>query len=60
MKLEEGEGIVDVAVCRENQDVLLTTAAGQCIRFSVDEVRVFKGRDSMGVRGDRAWTRATA
>ncbi len=51
MKLEEGEGIVDVAVCRETQDVLLTTAAGQCIRFAVDEVRVFKGRDSMGVRG---------
>ena len=51
MKLEEGEGIVDVAVCHENQDVLLTTAAGQCIRFSVGDVRVFKGRDSMGVRG---------
>jgi DNA gyrase subunit A len=31
--------------------VLLTTARGQCIRFSVDDVRVFKGRDSMGVRG---------
>ncbi len=51
MKLDEGEGIVDVAVCAESDDVLLTTARGQCIRFSVDEVRVFKGRDSMGVRG---------
>ena len=51
MKLDEGEGIVDVAVCSENDDVLLTTAQGQCIRFAVDEVRVFKGRDSMGVRG---------
>jgi DNA gyrase subunit A len=51
MKLDEGEGIVDVAVCSEKDDVLLTTAQGQCIRFSVDEVRVFKGRDSMGVRG---------
>ncbi len=51
MKLEEGEGIVDVAICRETQDVLLTTAGGQCIRFCVDDVRVFKGRDSMGVRG---------
>ncbi len=51
MKLEEGEGIVDVAICRDTQDVLLTTAAGQCIRFCVDDVRVFKGRDSMGVRG---------
>ena len=51
MKLEEGEGIVDVAVCHDKQDVLLTTASGQCIRFAVAEVRVFKGRDSMGVRG---------
>ncbi len=31
--------------------MLLTTATGQCIRFAVDDVRVFKGRDSMGVRG---------
>ena len=51
MKLDEGEGIVDVAVASETDDVLLTTAAGQCIRFGIDEVRVFKGRDSMGVRG---------
>jgi DNA gyrase subunit A len=51
MKLDEGEGIVDVAICSENDDVLLTTADGQCIRFAVDDVRVFKGRDSMGVRG---------
>ncbi len=51
MKLEEGEGIVDVAICSEHDDVLLTTQKGQCIRFAVDDVRVFKGRDSMGVRG---------
>ena len=52
MKLDEGEGIVDVQICTENDDVLLTTAEGQCIRFQIrDEVRVFKGRDSMGVRG---------
>ena len=51
MKLDEGEGIVDVAICSERDDVLLTTAEGQCIRFSVGDVRVFKGRDSMGVRG---------
>jgi DNA gyrase subunit A len=51
MKLDEGEGIVDVAICSEKDDVLLTTSAGQCIRFPVDDVRVFKGRDSMGVRG---------
>ena len=51
MKLDVGEGIVDVAICSENDDVLLTTAEGQCIRFAVTDVRVFKGRDSMGVRG---------
>jgi DNA gyrase subunit A len=51
MKLDEGEGIVDVQICSEKDDVLLTTNLGQCIRFAVDDVRVFKGRDSMGVRG---------
>jgi len=51
MKLDEGDGIVGVAVCNGDQDVLLTTAAGRCIRFSVDEVRVFASRDSTGVRG---------
>jgi DNA gyrase subunit A len=51
MRLDEGEGIVDVQICSEADDVLLTTANGQCIRFPVTEVRVFKGRDSMGVRG---------
>jgi DNA gyrase subunit A len=51
MKLAEGEGIVDVQVCSEKDDVLLTTAQGQCIRFPVTDVRVFQGRTSMGVRG---------
>src|SRR5271170_7556077 len=51
MKLDEGDGIVDVQICTENDDVLLTSAAGQCIRFAVNDVRVFQGRTSMGVRG---------
>jgi DNA gyrase subunit A len=51
MKLDDGEGIVDVQVCTEKDDVLLTSAGGQCIRFPVTEVRVFQGRTSMGVRG---------
>ncbi|WP_297508190.1 DNA gyrase subunit A [uncultured Caulobacter sp.] len=51
MKLDEGDGIIGVATCSGDQDVLLTTAAGRCIRFSVDEVRVFASRDSTGVRG---------
>jgi DNA gyrase subunit A len=51
MRLDEGERIVDVQICSDKDDVLLTSARGQCIRFPVDDVRVFKGRDSMGVRG---------
>src|SRR5918997_309142 len=51
MKLGEGESIVDVQICTERDDVLLTAAAGQCIRFPVSDVRVFQGRTSMGVRG---------
>ncbi len=52
MKFEsEGEAIVDVQLATPANDVLLTTAAGRCIRFAATDVRVFKGRDSTGVRG---------
>jgi DNA gyrase subunit A len=51
MKLDEGEAIVDVQICTERDDVLLTASGGQCIRFAVTDVRVFAGRSSMGVRG---------
>ncbi len=51
MKLDPGDGIVDVQICRDTDDTLLTTQNGQCIRFAVTDVRVFKGRDSVGVRG---------
>jgi DNA gyrase subunit A len=52
MKLEEeGDEILSVETCTEHDDVLLTTALGQCIRFAVDDVRVFAGRNSIGVRG---------
>ena len=53
MKLDEGDQIANVEICSNANDVLLTTALGQCIRFCVDDVRVFKGRDSSGVRGIR-------
>ncbi len=56
MRLEETDSMVGVALCREDQDILLTTGAGRCIRFAVDEVRVFKGRESTGVRGVRLAT----
>ena len=52
MKLEEdGDEILNVETCTDRDDVLLTTALGQCIRFPVDDVRVFAGRNSVGVRG---------
>ncbi|WP_242222952.1 DNA gyrase subunit A [Shinella zoogloeoides] len=52
MKLEEeGDEILNVETCTERDDVLMTTALGQCIRFPVDDVRVFAGRNSVGVRG---------
>src|SRR6201999_4159550 len=51
MKLEDDEAIVDVQICTERDDVLLTASGGQCIRFPVTDVRVFTGRTSMGVRG---------
>ena len=52
MKLEEaGDEILSVETCTEHDDVLMTTALGQCIRFSVSDVRVFAGRNSVGVRG---------
>ncbi|WP_244505025.1 DNA gyrase subunit A [Pelagibacterium luteolum] len=51
MKLDEGDGIVGVETASEADDILITTANGQCIRFAITDVRVFKGRDSTGVRG---------
>ncbi|MGH6827302.1 MAG: DNA gyrase subunit A, partial [Rhizomicrobium sp.] len=51
MKLAAGDGIVGVATCTQEEDFLLTTKHGKCIRFPVGGVRVFKGRDSTGVRG---------
>ncbi len=52
MKLEEeGDEILGVETCTDNNDVLLTAASGQCIRFAVNDVRVFSSRNSVGVRG---------
>ena len=52
MKLDDdGDEILSVSTCTEHDDVVLTTAAGQCIRFPVTDVRVFAGRNSIGVRG---------
>ena len=51
MKLDAGDGIVGVQVCTDRDDVLLTPRLGKCIRFPLTDVRVFKGRESTGVRG---------
>lgn len=52
MKLdEEGDAILSVDTCTGYDDVLMTTALGQCIRFPVASVRVFAGRNSIGIRG---------
>ena len=52
MKFDDDEDeILSVDTCTENDDVVLTTADGQCIRFAVSDVRVFAGRNSIGVRG---------
>ena len=53
IRMDEGEGLVAVALCSENDDVMLSTAYGICNRFNVTNIRVFAGRDSNGVRGIR-------
>ncbi|WP_298911880.1 DNA gyrase subunit A [uncultured Algimonas sp.] len=51
MKPGEGDGIVDVRLCSEQDDIVLTTRLGRAIRFPVTDVRRFVGRTSTGVRG---------
>ncbi len=53
MNLPEGVSLVNVRICDETDDILLVTHLGRAIRFQTTEVRVFKGRDSTGVRGVR-------
>ncbi len=53
MKLPEGVSLVNARIADEGDDVLMLTAGGRAIRFPTTDVRVFKGRDSTGVRGIR-------
>ena len=53
MKLPENTRLINARICSEEDDVMLTTRAGKAIRFAVPDVRIFKGRDSTGVRGIR-------
>ncbi len=51
MKLDDGDKLINVRICHEDNDILLAARSGKCIRFPVTEVRVFVGRNSTGVRG---------
>tara|TARA_Y100001970_G_scaffold114193_1_gene142449 strand:- start:2218 stop:4791 length:2574 start_codon:yes stop_codon:yes gene_type:complete len=51
MKLEQNDKIVGVKICRDDQDILLSTLQGKCIRFMSNKLRLFKGRSSKGIRG---------
>jgi DNA gyrase subunit A len=53
MKLPEGVRLINARICSETDDVMLTTRLGRAIRFPAPDVRVFKGRESTGVRGVR-------
>ena len=51
MKLDENDKIIGVEKCKENQDIVLGTKFGKCIRFMSKKMRLFKGRSSKGIRG---------
>ena len=51
MKLSENDKIIGVKICSEDQDILLSTKYGKCIRFMSKKLRLFKGRSSKGIRG---------
>ena len=51
MKLSEDDKIIGVKICKEDQDILLSTKFGKCIRFMSKKLRLFKGRSSKGIRG---------
>jgi DNA gyrase subunit A len=53
IRMDEGENLVGVALCSEEEDVMLSTKKGICNRFNATNVRVFQSRDSNGVRGIR-------
>ena len=51
MKLSEDDKIVGVKICRDDQDIMLSTKNGKCIRFMSKKLSLFKGRSSKGIRG---------
>ena len=51
MKLDQDDKIIGVKICKDNQDILLSTQFGKCIRFKSKKLRLFKGRSSKGIKG---------
>ena len=51
MKLDANDKIVGVKICKDNQDAILSTKFGKCIRFETKKLRIFKGRSSKGIKG---------
>ena len=51
MKLDEGDKIIGVKICKEDQDIILSTHLGKCIIFMSKKLRIFKGRSSKGIKG---------
>ncbi len=51
MKLDNNDKIVGVKICKDDQDIMLSTKFGKCIRFEAKKLRVFKGRSSKGIKG---------
>ena len=51
MKLDSDDRIIGVKICKDDQDILLSTKFGKCIRFKSKKLRLFKGRSSKGIKG---------
>jgi DNA gyrase subunit A len=51
MKLDEDDKIIGVKICNDDQDILLSSQLGKCIRFKSKKLRLFKGRSSKGIKG---------
>jgi len=51
MKLDTNDKIVGVKICKDDQDIILSTKLGKCIRFESKKLRIFKGRSSKGIKG---------
>ena len=53
MKLDQDDKIIGVKICKDDQDILLSTKFGKCIRFKSKKLRLFKGRSSKGYKRNK-------